>query len=191
MEKVIYDSYSSTATSTSLPTILGKTDTSSLQSPSRKCHHVDEEWSGRKLDEGQPCEQTGFRRGFSTVDQTDTVTRLIKVSQEYKTPLCLTFIDLKKAFDTVEIEAAVEVLGNQGVPTQYVRMLRELTKNFRTMISPFFKRLIINVKRGILQGNTISPKLSSAALENVMRHVKGESVGVKVDDRYLYHLRFR
>ncbi|VDO28401.1 unnamed protein product [Haemonchus placei] len=32
-------------------------------------------------------------------------------------PLCLTFIDLKKAFDTVETEAVIEALGNQGVPT--------------------------------------------------------------------------
>ncbi|KAK6726972.1 hypothetical protein RB195_004959 [Necator americanus] len=32
-------------------------------------------------------------------------------------PLCLTFIDLKKAFDSVETEAVVEALDNQGVPT--------------------------------------------------------------------------
>ncbi|EPB66375.1 lectin C-type domain protein [Ancylostoma ceylanicum] len=37
-------------------------------------------------------------------------------------PLCLTFIDLKKAFDTVETEAVLEALGNQGVPTQYIRI---------------------------------------------------------------------
>uniref|UniRef100_A0A7I5E8Z9 Reverse transcriptase domain-containing protein n=1 Tax=Haemonchus contortus TaxID=6289 RepID=A0A7I5E8Z9_HAECO len=40
-------------------------------------------------------------------------------------PLCLTFIDLKKALDTVETEEVVEALGSQGVPTQYIRMLRE------------------------------------------------------------------
>ncbi|XGW02456.1 hypothetical protein V3C99_014469 [Haemonchus contortus] len=54
-------------------------------------------------------------------------------------PLCLTFIDLKKAFDTVETEAVIEALGNQGVPTQYIRMLRELYDNFTTRISPFYK----------------------------------------------------
>ncbi|XGW34381.1 hypothetical protein V3C99_018337, partial [Haemonchus contortus] len=69
---------------------------------------------GRILDEGQPCEQAGFRRGFSTIDHIHTVTRLIEVSREYKMPLCLTFIDLKKAFDTVETEAVIEALGNQG-----------------------------------------------------------------------------
>uniref|UniRef100_A0A7I4YD72 Reverse transcriptase domain-containing protein n=1 Tax=Haemonchus contortus TaxID=6289 RepID=A0A7I4YD72_HAECO len=145
---------------------------------------------GRILDEGQPCEQAGFRRGFSTIDHIHTVTRLIEVSREYKMPLCLTLIDLKKAFNTVETEAVIGALGNQGVPTQYVRMLRELYNNFTTRISPFYKEVIINVKRGVRQGDTISPKLFSAALENVMRHMEWESMEVKVGGRYLHHLLF-
>uniref|UniRef100_A0A7I4Z3I2 Reverse transcriptase domain-containing protein n=1 Tax=Haemonchus contortus TaxID=6289 RepID=A0A7I4Z3I2_HAECO len=126
----------------------------------------------RILDEGQPCEQAGFRRWFSTIDHIHTLTRLIEVSREYKMPLCLTFIALKEAFDTVETEAVIEALGNQGVPTQFIRMLRELYDNFTTRISPFYKEVIINVKRGVRQGDTISPKLPSAALENIMRHLE-------------------
>ncbi|KAE9412159.1 hypothetical protein Angca_005538, partial [Angiostrongylus cantonensis] len=53
----------------------------------------------RTLDEGQPCEQAGFRKGFSTMDHIHTLTRLIEVSRVHKRPLCLTFIDLEKAFD--------------------------------------------------------------------------------------------
>ncbi|KAE9416076.1 hypothetical protein Angca_002281, partial [Angiostrongylus cantonensis] len=58
----------------------------------------------RTLGEGQKCEQTGFRKGFSTMDHIHTITRLIEVSREDNRPLCLTFFDLKKAFDSVEIE---------------------------------------------------------------------------------------
>ncbi|VDP00474.1 unnamed protein product [Heligmosomoides polygyrus] len=56
----------------------------------------------RKLDEGQPCEQSEFRREFSTIEHTHTRTMLIEVSREYKLPLCLTFINLKKALGSVE-----------------------------------------------------------------------------------------
>ncbi|KAE9419205.1 hypothetical protein Angca_009103, partial [Angiostrongylus cantonensis] len=80
----------------------------------------------RTLDEGQPCEQAGFRKGFSTMDRIHTLTRLIEVSREYKRPLCLTFIDSWKAFDPIEIEAVMEALGSQGVPIQYIKILREL-----------------------------------------------------------------
>ncbi|KAK6763755.1 hypothetical protein RB195_024186 [Necator americanus] len=38
-----------------------------------------------------------------------TVSKFIEVSREYKMPLCLTFIDLKKAFDSVETEAVMTI----------------------------------------------------------------------------------
>ncbi|KAE9412955.1 hypothetical protein Angca_006246, partial [Angiostrongylus cantonensis] len=64
------------------------------------------------LDEGQPCEQAGFRKGFSTMDHIHTLARLTEASREYKRPLCLTFFDLEKAFDLIEIEAVMEALGS-------------------------------------------------------------------------------
>ncbi|KAE9413318.1 hypothetical protein Angca_007052, partial [Angiostrongylus cantonensis] len=74
----------------------------------------------RTLDEGQLCEQAGFRNGFSAMDHIHTLTRLIEVPREYKRPLYLTFIDLEKAFDSIEIEAVVEALGSQGILAQYI-----------------------------------------------------------------------
>ncbi|KAK6747997.1 hypothetical protein RB195_000919 [Necator americanus] len=105
-------------------------------------------------------------------------------------PLCLTFIDLKKAFDSVETEAVVEALDNQGVPTHYIKVLRELYSNFTTGISPFYKNITIDVKRVFRQGDTISPKIFTATLENAMRKLEWDDMGVKVDGRQLHHLRF-
>ncbi|VDP61335.1 unnamed protein product, partial [Heligmosomoides polygyrus] len=73
--------------------------------------------------------------------------KLIEVSREYKLPLCLTFIDLKKTFDSVETEAAINALLTQDVPTQYIRVLRELYSGFTTKISPFYNDVVIDVKR--------------------------------------------
>uniref|UniRef100_W6NHS1 Uncharacterized protein LOC100892795 n=1 Tax=Haemonchus contortus TaxID=6289 RepID=W6NHS1_HAECO len=108
-----------------------------------------------------------------------TLIRLIEVSREHKMPLCLTFIVLRKTFDTVETEAVIEALSNQGVPTHYIKMLREHYDNFTTRISPFYREAIINVKREVRQGDTISPELFSAALEDNMRHLEWEDLGVK------------
>ncbi|EPB72494.1 reverse transcriptase [Ancylostoma ceylanicum] len=130
----------------------------------------------RTLDEGQPCEQAGFRKEFSTIDHIHTVTSLIEVSREYKMPLCLTFIDLKKSFDAVEIEAVLEALGNQG--------------QFTTRISPFYDEITIDVRGGVRQGDAVSPKLLTATLEGVMRRLEWDKMGVRVDGRLLHHLRF-
>ncbi|KAK6765596.1 hypothetical protein RB195_025483 [Necator americanus] len=118
------------------------------------------------------------------------VSKLIKVSREYNMPLCRTFINLKKAFDSVETEPAMETLDNRCVPTHYIRVLRELYSNFTTGILPLYKNIIIDVKRGVRQGDTISPKIFTTTLENAMRKLEWDDMGVKVDGRQLHHLRF-
>ncbi|KAK6748170.1 hypothetical protein RB195_001036 [Necator americanus] len=83
-----------------------------------------------------------------------TISHLIEISREYKVPLRLTSIDLKKAFDTVETEAAMEALENQGVPTPYI-------------------------KKGLRQTDTISPKIFGATLENAMQGLEWNNMGVE------------
>uniref|UniRef100_A0A7I4Z701 Reverse transcriptase domain-containing protein n=1 Tax=Haemonchus contortus TaxID=6289 RepID=A0A7I4Z701_HAECO len=81
---------------------------------------------------------------------------------------------------------------SHGCPSsiQYIRMLRELYDNFTTRISPYYKDVSVNVKRGVRQDHSISPKLFGATFLNIMRHLECEDLGVKVDGRYLHHLRF-
>uniref|UniRef100_A0A0K0DMK9 Reverse transcriptase domain-containing protein n=1 Tax=Angiostrongylus cantonensis TaxID=6313 RepID=A0A0K0DMK9_ANGCA len=124
------------------------------------------------------------------MDHIHSLTRLIEVSREYKRPLCLTFIDLEKAFDSNEIEAVMEALGSQGVPTQYIKILRELYKNFTTKISPIYNGINVDVKGGVRQGDPISPKLFTATFQKVMRTLEWDNMGVKIDGRQIHHLRF-
>ncbi|KAK6753943.1 hypothetical protein RB195_013124 [Necator americanus] len=64
-------------------------------------------------------------------------------------PLCLTIIELEKASDSVETEVVVEAFDNQGIPTQYIKLLRELCSNFTPGISPFYKNIVIDVNRRV------------------------------------------
>ncbi|KAE9414607.1 hypothetical protein Angca_006227, partial [Angiostrongylus cantonensis] len=45
------------------------------------------------------------------------------------------------------------------------------------------------VKRGVRQGDTMSPKLFTATLQNVMRTLEWDNMGVKIDGRQIHHLR--
>ncbi|KAK6765322.1 hypothetical protein RB195_025306 [Necator americanus] len=84
----------------------------------------------------------------------------------------------------------MELLDNQGVPSPYIKILRELYSNFTSKIFPFYNAVIIDVKREVRQGDTISPKIFSATLENAMRGLEWDDMGVKVDGKHLRHLRF-
>ena len=69
----------------------------------------------RTLDEAQPQEQAGFRKGFSCMDHIQTVSKVIEVCREYRMPLVLTFVDFKKPFDSIETNAILSALVDQGV----------------------------------------------------------------------------
>ncbi|EYB86948.1 hypothetical protein Y032_0270g839 [Ancylostoma ceylanicum] len=45
----------------------------------------------------------------------------------------------------------------------------------------------MDVKRGVRQGDTVSPKLFTATLEDVMRRLEWDNMGVRVDGRLLHH----
>uniref|UniRef100_A0A0K0CVB4 Reverse transcriptase domain-containing protein n=1 Tax=Angiostrongylus cantonensis TaxID=6313 RepID=A0A0K0CVB4_ANGCA len=84
----------------------------------------------------------------------------------------------------------MEALGSQEIPTQHIKLLRELYKNFTTKISSFYNDINVDVKRGVRQGDTISPTLFTATLQNVMLKSEWDNMGVKIDGWQLHHLRF-
>ena len=71
------------------------------------------------LDENQPREQAGFRKGYSTVVHIQTTNQLIENSNGFKRPLCIDYIDHEKAFDSTEYEAISKALRSIGVHETY------------------------------------------------------------------------
>ncbi|KAK6740204.1 hypothetical protein RB195_008586 [Necator americanus] len=122
------------------------------------------------LDEAQPQEQAGFRQGFSCLDHIQTVSRVIEVCREYRLPLVLTFVDYEKAFDSVETNAVLLALVDQGVDSSYVRTLANCYDQCTTRIQLFHRLLTIPIGKGVRQVDTISPKLFTAALQWIMGH---------------------
>uniref|UniRef100_W6NY38 RNA-directed DNA polymerase (Reverse transcriptase) domain containing protein n=1 Tax=Haemonchus contortus TaxID=6289 RepID=W6NY38_HAECO len=106
----------------------------------------------RILDEYQSIEQTGFRKNFSCMDNIQAVTQLIERSQEYRLPLALLFVDYKKAFDSVEINAVLNALAQAGVDPAYVHLLEQCLSYTSTFIQLFERKLKISVGKGVRQG---------------------------------------
>ena len=48
----------------------------------------------------------------------------------------------------------------------------------------------IDIKKGVRQGDTISAKLFSAGLEEIFKRLNWSKAGIKINGKYLSHLRF-
>ncbi|KAK6744791.1 hypothetical protein RB195_011485 [Necator americanus] len=79
------------------------------------------------------------------------------------------------------------VEGHRGVDSSYVRTL---ANRCTTRIQLFLRPLTIPVGKGVRQGDTISPKLFTAALQWIMKSLSWEERGIRVDGRFLSNLRF-
>lgn len=143
-----------------------------------------------QLDENQPVEQAGFRRNFSTIDHIHTVKQIIEKYKEYNKPLYLAFIDYRKAFDSLHQCKIWESLKEQGINRCYIDILREVYENCSARVQLETLGDEFTIKRGVRQGDPVSPKLFSAVLENIFRQLNWQNMGLNIDGRRLHHLRF-
>ncbi|CAD6196875.1 unnamed protein product [Caenorhabditis auriculariae] len=89
-------------------------------------------------------------------------------------PLALAFVDYYKAFDSVEINAVLNALASAGVATKYVELIANSNEGTSTTIQLFDKKLSIPIRKGVRQGDTISPNIR----------------GINIDGKVLTNLRF-
>ncbi|BHF85580.1 hypothetical protein SprV_1002874800 [Sparganum proliferum] len=73
-----------------------------------------------------PESQCGFRRHRGTTDMIFAARQLQEKCQEMRTHLYSTFVDLTKAFDTVNREGLWKIMQKFGCPERFIEMVRQL-----------------------------------------------------------------
>jgi hypothetical protein len=142
------------------------------------------------LEENQPKEQAGFRRNFSTIDHIHALRQILQKYKEYNKTYYLGFVDFNKAFDTLEHEFIWNALKTQGVQTKYIRVLQNVYTKSTAQVKLETIGEEFPIKRGVRQGDPISPKLFSAVLEMVFRNLDWRNKGLNINGENLSHLRF-
>ena len=104
----------------------------------------------------------GFTEGRGTVDMVFTARQLQKKCIEQRLRLCQVFVDLTKAFDTVNRYALWIILGKIGCPPTFVRMFEELHRDMKARFT-FNGKLSeeFAVDNGVKQGDIPAPTLFS------------------------------
>ena len=149
------------------------------------------------LAKAQSADQAGFIPSFGCDDHLFALTMLHEKCHECRIPLWVAAIDFKKAFDTVEHPSLWDALQEQGVPLQYVTILRKLYDGQTGRVVANGESRPFSITRGTKQGDPISPHLFNSVLEKAMTGLKatwlkrgwGNQLGTNPEDR-LSNLRF-
>ena len=81
-----------------------------------------------------PDEQCGFRPARLTVDMLFVVRRLQELGRARKIPLYMCFIDLQKAYDSVDRELVWVVLARLGVPDNMLTVSHQFHEGMRARV---------------------------------------------------------
>ena len=105
--------------------------------------------------------QYGFRVGRSTDDMIYVVRGVQELDREKDLPLSMCFIDLQKAYDSLDRSLLWKVLARYGVPAKLISIIRQFHDGMRACVrldsgetSEWF-----TVEQGLHQGCVIAPDL--------------------------------
>lgn len=93
-----------------------------------------------------------------------------------------TIVDISKAFDTVPHAALKPCLAKKGVPDPIVELIDEMYKNTKTTIKTKDGGVEILIRRGVKQGDPLSPLLFNICLEPLLEEIEEQVSGINVTE---------
>jgi len=114
--------------------------------------------------------QNGFRQKRTTVGQIVALRRLLEGVRAENLSCVLTFIDFRKAFDTIHRGKLMEILRAYGVPGQIVSAISATySETWAKVRTPDGDTKPFQILAGVLQGDTLAPFLFIVALDYALR----------------------
>ena len=141
-----------------------------------------------------PDEQKGCRKqSRGTKDQLLIDKMILKDAKKGRKKLSMAWIDYKKAYDMVPHSWLLEVVDMMGVAGNIGGLLRSSMANWKTELMGGGDVLgTVDIKRGIFQGDSLSPLLFVMIMIPLSQRLNAENIGYKLKntDRSINHLLF-
>ena len=120
--------------------------------------------------------QFGFMPGRSTTDATFILKQTIEQYREGQKDICVTFIDLEKAYDRVPREEIWRTMRERLVPEKYVKLVQDMYTGCRTKVRTVAgESSKFNVEVGLHQGSALSPYLFLILMDVLTERVRKEA----------------
>lgn len=119
------------------------------------------------LDFNQPMEEAGFRNWYSTMVYIYIINQVYAKCSEYNLPLYVAFTGYQKGFHSAESSAVSKGLPSKCVKGAYVYALQNIYSDCAATIVLQREMNTILIRKGVRQGDAISPVLSTAFLQKV------------------------
>ena len=139
------------------------------------------------LDDKLRPNQCGFRENRSTIEQILALRRILEGANEKNLSAKVTFIDFKKAFDTIHRVKMLKILKAYGIPEIIVDAIQDSYSETRAKVTtPDGETDEFEIFAGVLQGDTLAPYLFIITLDYCLRSAidgREEDLGFTVRSR--------
>jgi exonuclease III/ribonuclease HI len=124
--------------------------------------------------------QAGFRKQKATMDQLQQLVHVLEDARLHKQDAYCLVVDLKAAFNSTDQDKLLYIMHSLGFGTDAIEVVRGLYTGATTSIRlPAGRTEPVNVDRGTIQGDTLSPFLFLVYLEPLLRWLHAGGRGYK------------
>ena len=114
--------------------------------------------------------QAGYRPSRSATDQITTLRIIMEQSLEWRTPLCINFVDYEKALDSLDRNVLWDLMANYGIPSKIISLVKNTYEgtNCRILHEGGLTESF-SIESGVRQGCLLSSFLFLLAVDWIMK----------------------
>lgn len=130
--------------------------------------------------------QGGFWPGRTTFTKIWTLVQLIEHTNTNHRNIHVAYIDLKKAYDSVEHWGLNKVLTDYGFSPQFIHLIMTMcTNNTSQIITPYSLTQEIKITRGVCHCCPLSPTLFILFLNPLLQKLDTKKLGYKLGSNFI------